>query len=244
MKKELITISSDELAKVDNNSLNSQQLKFMLRKTPKEHIYTRPAKGGGTWNYVTGTYVKKVLNIMFGWDWDFEIIEYKYDLEYRQVFVLGKLTCRTNGKTIIKTQFGRQDIKFKTEYRRDSNGNWIMQEKHPDRKQKFPTNIPLDLGNDLKAAATDCLKKCASEIGIASDVYAPNEFKEINVIDGKAERKRLAELKKKIGDLLDENQDKDEKQAIIDMIIAKEDAGEDTIEFYENLIADQLSKKL
>jgi len=244
MKKELITISSDELAKVDNNSLNSQQLKFMLRKTPKEHIYTRPAKGGGTWNYVTGTYVKKVLNIMFGWDWDFEIIEYKYDLEYRQVFVLGKLTCRTNGKTIIKTQFGRQDIKFKTEYRRDSNGNWIMQEKHPDRKQKFPTNIPLDLGNDLKAAATDCLKKCASEIGIASDVYAPNEFKEINVIDGEAERKRLAELKKKIGDLLDENQDKDEKQAIIDMIIAKEDAGEDTIEFYENLIADQLQKNL
>ena len=49
-------------------------------------------------------------------------------------------------------QFGRSDIKFKNE--------WI------DGK-KIPTKEPLDLGNDLKSATTDALKKCASEIGIA-----------------------------------------------------------------------------
>ena len=40
----------------------------------------------------------------------------------------------------------------------------------------------MDLGNDLKAATTDALKKCASELGIASDIYAPNEFKSIYVV--------------------------------------------------------------
>ena len=38
------------------------------------------------------------------------------------------------------------------------------------------------MGNDLKAATTDALKKCASELGIASDIYAPNEFKAIYVV--------------------------------------------------------------
>lgn len=153
-------LKSSDFSKIENNSLNSKQLDFMFRKTPKEQIYTRPAKGGGVWSYVTGTYVKKVLNMMFGWDWDFEIVEFKYDLTIKQVYVLGKLKCRSNGKEIIKMQFGRKDIICKK-----------------------GTDIPLDLGNDLKAASTDALKKCANELGIASDVYSPNEFKEIEVID-------------------------------------------------------------
>lgn len=158
--KEIIKITKAELTKSENNVLNVNQLSFLLQKTPEAHIYKRPAKGGGQWSYVTGIYVKKVLNLMFGWDWDFEVVEYKYDLEVKQVFVLGKLTCRSNESKVIKMQFGSKDIMFKKS-----------------------TNIPLDLGNDLKAATTDALKKCASELGIASDVYAPNEFKAIKVVD-------------------------------------------------------------
>lgn len=37
----------------------------------------------------------------------------------------------------------------------------------------------LDFGNDLKAASTDALKKCASLLGIASDVYGKSEYKDI-----------------------------------------------------------------
>ena len=48
---------------------------------------------------------------------------------------------------------------------------------------KKGTKIPLSIGNDLKAAATDALKKCAAEIGIAQDVYAPQEFKDVEVIE-------------------------------------------------------------
>jgi len=183
MDKNLPIVQKSELSKVHENLLNKDQLSFLMQKTHKSNTYTRPAKGGGTWTFVTGSYIKKVLNLMFGWDWDFEIIEHKFDLQVRQAYVLGKLTVRTGGKEIKKMQFGRVDVKFKTE--------WV------DGK-KQSTNTPLDIGNDLKAAATDCLKKCASELGIASDIYAPNEFKEIFIIDDepeKSDEEKLNEIK-------------------------------------------------
>jgi len=144
--------------------LNEKQLQILFKKTPEKHVYQRPAKGGGKWDYVTGTYVRKVLNLMFNFNWDFEVVEHKFDLQLKQAFVLGKLTVRTNDKTIIKMQFGTKDIMFKRQVDPDTN-----------------MKMPLDLGNDLKAATTNALKKCASELGIASDVYAPNEFKEIKI---------------------------------------------------------------
>lgn len=135
--------------------LYTEQLIHMLQATPKEHIYSRPAKGGGTWDYVTGIYVKKVLNYVFAWNWDFEVKE--KGIQDDLVWVLGRLTVRTKtGASIVKEQFGRADLKKK----RDGNGF-------------------VDYGNDLKAATTDALKKCASELGIASDVYGKNEFREI-----------------------------------------------------------------
>ena len=76
-KNKLALVSEADLSLVDSNSLNGKQLKVLLKRTPKQYIKTRPAKGGGTWEYVTGGYVKKCLNLMFGWDWDFEIIDEK-----------------------------------------------------------------------------------------------------------------------------------------------------------------------
>jgi len=158
---DIVKITKDELSKVENPVLNEAQFNFLFKKTPQKFIYSRPAKGGGTWKYVTGTYVKKVLNLMFGWDWDFEIVEHEVSIPFKQVVVKGRLTCRTETAEIVKMQFGRQDIKFR----------------------KNDTDQPLDIGNDLKGAATDALKKCASELGIAADVYAPNEFREIEIVE-------------------------------------------------------------
>lgn len=183
-KNNLPEITAKELSKVENNMLNEKQLAFLLAKTPKNHIYKRPGKGGGTWDYVTGTYMKKVLNLMFGWDWSFEVVEHKFDIQLKQAYVLGKLTVNSNGKSIVKMQFGRVEIKFKTEPAFNSDGTPKMA-KTKDGKPyqlKETTDQPLDLGNDLKAATTDALKKCASELGIASDVYAPMEYKEIKII--------------------------------------------------------------
>lgn len=176
MSNKLI-VSESELALSDNNNLNKNQLSFLLKKTPEKYVKTRPAKGGGQWQYVSGGYVKKCLNLMFGWDWDFEILEQL--IMHGEAIVKGRLTCRTGGKTIIKTQFGNKDIMYRKEV--------------PGQERQ-----PLSIGNDLKAAATDCLKKCASEIGIASDIYAKEEFREIEVVEDTTieDLKELYELKK------------------------------------------------
>jgi len=139
--------------------ISKDQMLKIFQRTPVEHIYSRPAKGGGQWTFVTGVYVKKILNYVFGFLWDFEVKD--KGREGDQVWVLGRLTIKNDQGVamIVKEQFGRADVKFKK-----------------------GTEIPLDYGNDLKAASTDALKKCASELGIASDIYGKNEFKEIKVV--------------------------------------------------------------
>ena len=159
----LALISAEDLSLVDDNTLNANQLAQILKRTPKAYVKKRPAKGGGTWEYVTSGYVKKVLNLMFGWDWDFEILEDK--VMHDEVIVKGRLTCRSNGRTIVKTQYGNKDIMYKRGT--DAQGN----------------RIPLSIGNDFKSASSDCLKKCASEIGIAQDIYNKEDFKEVKVKD-------------------------------------------------------------
>lgn len=150
----LALIKPSEITKVENSALNSFQLQTLLKRTPKAYVKERPAKGGGKWKFVSGGYVKKILNLMFGWDWDFEAVSEQ--VAYGQVIVKGRLTCRSNGKEIVKMQFGKKDIVFKK-----------------------GTNDPLDIGNDFKAATTDALKKCASELGIAADIYNADEFREV-----------------------------------------------------------------
>jgi len=176
LKKEL-EILKDTSGKltINNGPILNKQLLTILQRTPQEHIYERPAKGGGKWKFVTGVYVKKVLNYVFGWLWDFQIID--KGKEGNQVWVQGRLTIKDKDRNIliVKEQFGRADIKFKKN-----------------------SKEMLDYGNDLKAASTDALKKCASEIGIASDIYGSNEFKDIKEAPKKVEEV----LKKPVLDII------------------------------------------
>lgn len=153
-------ITPEELSLVKDNMLSKEQLSFLMKKTPASYIKKRPAKGGGTWEYVPVEYVIKVLNLMFGWDWDWEIIKENVYIEWKEAVVTGKLTCRAGGKTTIKQNYGNKDIVFRK-----------------------GTQMPLSIGNDLKSANSDALKKCASMIGIASDVYYNGSFKEFVVDD-------------------------------------------------------------
>ena len=224
---EIAEISKEDLAKVkDFNLLNTDQLNFLFKKTPAAHIYERPAKGGGKWKYVTGTRVKKVLNLMFGWDWNFLVDKFDVNMEAKQVIVLGRLSVRTKGHEIVKMQFGRSDIKFKSAIKEG---------------KKISTNQPLDLGNDLKAATTDALKKCASELGIASDIYAPNEFKAIHVMSD-SEKSDIEKAKREIIEALDTYQGED-KADIQEICKSKAQSNEFDMKFAEN-IAKQLNLKL
>jgi len=78
---EIAKINESELSKVENNLLNADQLKFLFAKTPKQHTYKRPGKGGNEWTYVTGIYVKKVLNLITGWNWDFLIENFDTNMD-------------------------------------------------------------------------------------------------------------------------------------------------------------------
>ena len=176
MSNDIVKIEAKDLSLVHDNSLNEKQLALLLKRTPKQYVRQRPAKGGGTWDYVSGGYVRKVLNLMFGWDWDFKVLSEQ--IIGQQVVVKGELTCRCGGRSIVKHQFGCKDIICRK-----------------------GTTDPLNIGNDFKAAATDALKKCAAEIGVASDIYNKDDFREINVdtstideINDRKERDRLSKF--------------------------------------------------
>lgn len=140
--------------------LTVRQLLTIGEVTPTEQVYERKGKGGKMFKYVRGSYIKDRLNKIFGWMWDFEVVQ--HGVEKNLIWVLGKLTVKDmKNHTITKMQFGRADVKY---YRDRSKGT-------------------VDFGNDLKAATTDALKKCASELGIARDVYSQQETKEIQQVD-------------------------------------------------------------
>lgn len=125
--------------------LKPAQLRFITQKTPPEFVKERPGPGGMRLSYVEVGYVINVLNQAFGWDWDFRILDQQ--IGKKQVWVRGELTVRSDGREMTKGQFGGADIKFNR------------------------LGAPVSIADDLKTAASDCLKKCASLLGIASDIY-------------------------------------------------------------------------
>lgn len=107
---------------------------------PFAHTFKKP---GSNLDYITGEQVTSRLNEALGWDgWSFRVVEHGYNESADEFWCLGELTT---GST-IRNQFGSQKPN------RYSSGN---------NQGKV-----IDLGFDLKGAATDALKKCASLIGV------------------------------------------------------------------------------
>jgi hypothetical protein len=179
--------------------LNQNQIQKLWNSTNKKYKYNRPAKGGGEWTFVKGSYVRKVLDSVFGFNWDFDVetsVEEAFNVASKTgvITVKGILICRVKDDDgvitpIKKVQFGRAEVK------------WLTEGKYPNKKRKIDEYtgmpVPLDFGSDCKAAATDAFKKCASLLGIASDVYEAGEFLEITIVDSyedkEAGAKRLIE---------------------------------------------------
>lgn len=172
---------------------NSNQVQKIFNSTQDRYKYKRPAKGGGEWTYVRSSYVRRVLDSIFGFNWDFVVetsLSEAFDvaIKTRMCVVKGILKGRVkidgHWVEITKTQWGRAEVKLRKD-----------------------TKDPLDFGNDMKAATSDALKKCASMLGIAADVYDPEEFMEI-IIEGseeaserrKNQRKMIDDVKKSIAE--------------------------------------------
>lgn len=152
-----------DLLKTDSG-LSVNQIQKFFTETPANKVKTRPAKGGGEWKYVSGSYVTQVLNSLFAYDWNFTVTtsmdEALKTAQTGTIVLQGRLEVRIGERYIVKEQYGRKEVAYKK-----------------------GTRDLLDFGNDMKAAATDAKKKCASELGLFADVYSQEDFFEATVIE-------------------------------------------------------------
>lgn len=121
---------------------------LLLGETPQDVVRQRPGRGQMTFNYVPVAWFIEQLNLIFAHQWDFEVLDQEI-VKDKQIWVKGKLTVRgPDGVTVTKTQFGGSAVKSTQDGK------------------------VIDIADDLKAASSDCLKKCATLLGLAWDVYS------------------------------------------------------------------------
>lgn len=115
-----------------------------LLEKPFTPAQIRQRRGrNGLLDYVEGWSVIQRLNEALDGGWSFEITH--HDVRQDEVLVLGRLTAGP----VIKMQFGVSQVTRERE-----------------------SGQPVSLGDDLKAAATDALKKCATFLGVGLHLYA------------------------------------------------------------------------
>jgi hypothetical protein len=117
-------------------------------KLAAEFVTFKDTRGGATFDYITGEQCASRLNETLGFmGWSFKILEHGIHAEADECWALGELTVHVGGG-IIRQQFGSQKV-----------------------KRSRSSGVPLDIGFDLKGAATDAMKKCASLVGVALYLY-------------------------------------------------------------------------
>ena len=148
--------------------MNEAQFAIISGRTPKQAIKKREGKGGKTFSYVPHGYVTAQLNKAFGFDWDFETTpngrgemytyfeEAQYTMRNKKYtrpascIVHVKLTFRIRNPQDIR-QVIATIVKTATGEREDAGG--------------------MTMGSLIKAAESDGLKKAASKLGVALDLY-------------------------------------------------------------------------
>jgi hypothetical protein len=122
-------------------------------------IKQRQGSFGHILDYVEGHVVTSRLNDAFEGNWSFEIVKYRILKETNEVIVLGKLIA----ENVTKMAFGSKEMATNKD-----------------------TKAIISLGDDLKAASTDALKKAASLLGVGLYLYSesrPNGTEEKNPKD-------------------------------------------------------------
>lgn len=109
-----------------------------------EQIKQRDGNFGKTLDYVEGHAIIQRLNDAFDAKWSFEILKHEVLIDKDEVIVQGKLTA----ENVVKTQFGSSQITRAKE-----------------------TGEIISIADDLKAAATDSLKKCSTMLGVGLHLY-------------------------------------------------------------------------
>ncbi len=113
---------------------------------PRKLHRTRKGSHGKELKYVEVAHYIRRLNEAAGGEWSFEVVEHK--VLDNEVVVLGRLTLGS----ITKEAFGGSAITTARE-----------------------SGKPLSIADDLKSAAADALKKCASFLGIGLELHTDLE---------------------------------------------------------------------
>ena len=115
-----------------------------LLETPFTPAQIKQRKGrNGMLDYVEGHSVIQRLNEALEGAWSFEIVQ--HEVREDEVLVLAKLSA----EGLVKMNFGVSQVTRERE-----------------------SGALVSLGDDLKAAATDALKKCATFLGVGLHLYA------------------------------------------------------------------------
>jgi len=124
--------------------MEAMNLEVLTRPFEAGQIKQREGRGGKRLDYIETHAVITRLNEAFGGAWSFEVADYK-SME-GEVVVRGRLTA--GGQ--IKEQFGSASI-----------------------SRSKDSGKPISVGDDLKSAASDALKKCATLFGVGLHLYDP-----------------------------------------------------------------------
>lgn len=122
-----------------------EQEKLRVLSRPFAEIRTRPGRSGHAMSYIEGHQVVLRLNEALAGDWSFKVLEHQV-LE-DEVVVLGELRAGE----VVKQAFGGSEVT------RTRDGKVVS------------------LADDLKAAATDSLKKAATLLGVGLRLHGAEE---------------------------------------------------------------------
>lgn len=125
--------------------MKKETIDALSREFGADQIKSRVGPGGKELAYVEAHAVIARLNEALQSDWSFEVVEHRVVDD--EAVVVGRLTV-FGPPVVIKTAFGSQQIK-----RYEQSGQVIS------------------LGDDLKAAASDALKKSATMLGVGLHLY-------------------------------------------------------------------------
>jgi len=127
-------------------------------------VRQREGRGGKMLDYIETHAVITRLNEAFGGAWSFEVASFQ-TME-GEVVVQGRLTA--GGQT--KEQFGSAAV-----------------------ARSKDSGKPISIGDDLKAAASDALKKCATLFGVGLHLYDKTPAQAPQGRNGQVHRYRQAE---------------------------------------------------
>lgn len=201
-----ISVPAKMVLSLVKTEITDQQIMAIRARTPRAFVKVLPGRGGKDLSYIpVNIYIRK-LNFVYGHGgWSHRVI--KSQIVEDHAIVEGELTIKATGQQI--GQFGghpmaREILSYEKGDRTIE--PWAYSKLRGDDRYGWKKTYGnyVDPGDSFKAAKSDSLKKCCSELGLFSDIYAPEDFSDLSAAKPEPEK-----LKPAIGNMATQEQ-KDE----------------------------------